>query len=144
MADIKFMNLSENGNPATTDSVLIGNSQDGLKRTTLGTIGNMFAVHQALHFETVRINANTAVSQITNPSAETWTCSYPIEAPDVPGYSFVCWVNSATGGFVCPSYIDDSLGKSPKLWLAEAQVVSIKDSQTYVVAVAMYVKNELA
>ena len=144
MADIQFMNLSENGNPATTDSVLIGNSQDGLKRTTLGTIGNMFAVHQALHFETVRINANTAVSQITNPSAETWTCSYPIEAPDVPGYSFVCWVNSATVGFVCQSYIDDSLGKSPKLWLAEAQVVSIKDSQSYVVAVAMYVKNELA
>ena len=29
MADIKFMDLSENGNPATTDSVLIGNSQDG-------------------------------------------------------------------------------------------------------------------
>lgn len=144
MADIKFMNLSKNGNPATTDSVLIGNSQDGLKRTTLGTIGNMFAVHQALHFETVRINANTAVSQITNPSAETWTCSYPIKAPDVPGYSFVCWVNSATVGFVCPSYIDDSLGKSPKLWLAEAQVVSIKDSQSYASAVAMYVKNELA
>lgn len=144
MADIKFMNLSENGNPATTDSVLIGNSQDGLKRTTLGTIGNMFAVHQALHFETVRFNANTAASQITNPSAETWTCSYSIEAPSVPGYSFVCWVNSATGGFVSPSYVDNSLGKSANVWLVEGKVVSIRDTRNYLVAIAMYVKNELA
>lgn len=144
MADIKFMNLSENGNPATTDSVLIGNSQDGLKRTTLGTIGNMFAVHQALHFEAVRLNANTAMSQITNPSAETWTCSYPIEAPSVPGYSFVCWVNSATSGFVSANYVDNSLSSSANVWLIEAQVVSIRDSQSTVTAVAMYVKSELA
>ena len=30
MADVKFMDLSQNDNPATTDSVLIGNSVDGL------------------------------------------------------------------------------------------------------------------
>lgn len=144
MADIKFMNLSENGNPATTDSVLIGNSADGLKRATLGTIGNMFSVHQALHFEAVTCNANTATSQITDPSANAWNCQYPIEAPKVPGYSFVCWVNSFTNGFVCANYIAGILSSSASLWLEGAQVVSIRDSQTSVTAVAMYIKNELA
>lgn len=144
MADIKFMNLSENGNPATTDSVLIGNQQDGLKRTTLGTIGNMFSVHQALHFEQVSCNATTAESQITDPSATTWKCSYPIEAPDIPGYSFMCWVNSATNGFICGNYVANPLSSSATVWLDNAQVVSIRDSQSYITAVAMYIKNELA
>lgn len=144
MADIKFMNLSENGNPATTDSVLIGNSQDGLKRTTLGTIGNMFSVHQALHFEQVSCNANTAASQITDPSATTWSVSYPIQAPDVPGYTFKTWINSATNGFVCGNYVASPLYASATVWLDNAQVVSIRDSQTSITAVAMYVKNELA
>ncbi|WP_405077242.1 hypothetical protein ACIUDV_05850 [Limosilactobacillus reuteri] len=53
MADVKFMDLSQNDNPATTDSVLIGNSTDGLKRTTVGAIGNLFAVKGLLHFETI-------------------------------------------------------------------------------------------
>lgn len=144
MADIKFMDLSENGNPATTDSVLIGNQQDGLKRTTLGTIGNMFSVHQALHFETVNVNANTAESQITDPKATTWGCSYSIEAPSVPGYSFVCWVNSATKGFICGNYIANSLYSSATVWLDDAPVASIRDNQAAISAVAMYVKNELA
>lgn len=144
MADIKFMDISENNNPATTDSVLIGNSQDGLKRTTLGTIGNMFSVHKALHFEQVGNNANTAASQITDPKATNSTCSYPIEAPSVPGYSFVCWVNSATNGFICPSYIASPLSSSATAWLYNAPVGSIKSSSTSVTAVAMYIKNELA
>lgn len=144
MADIKFMNLSENGNPATTDSVLIGNSQDGLKRTTLGTIGNMFSVHKALHFEQVGTLANTAASQIKDSGAGVVDCSYPIEAPSVPGYSFVCWVNSATNGFICSSYVASPLSSSAAVWLHNAPVGPIKSSSTSVTAVAMYVKNELA
>lgn len=144
MADIKFMDLSENDNPATTDSVLIGNQQDGLKRTTLGTIGKMFAVPKALHFEEVSVNANTADSQITDPKALTWGVSYSVQAPSVPGYSFVCWVNSATKGFICGSYIASSLYSSATVWLVDAPVSSIKDNQTSISAVAMYVKNELA
>lgn len=144
MADIKFMDISENNNPATTDSVLIGNSQDGLKRTTLGTIGNMFSVHKALHFEQVGNNANTAASQITNPAATNVDCSYPIEAPSVPGYSFACWVNSTTNGFISSSYIASPLSSSATVWLHNAPVGPIKSSSTSVTAVAMYVKNELA
>ena len=144
MADIKFMNLSENGNPATTDSVLIGNSQDGLKRTTLGTIGNMFAVHGALHFEQVGTVANTAASQITDPSATVWNCKYPIEAPSVPGYSFACWVNSATNGFIGASYVASPLSSSATVWLSNAPVSSIRDGKSSVTAVALYIKNEVA
>ena len=144
MADIKFMNLSENGNPATTDSVLIGNSQDGLKRTTLGTIGNMFAVHGALHFEQVSCNATTAASQITDPSATNWRAHYPIQAPDVPGYTFKTWINSATKGFICANYVDNPLSASAQIWLDQADVVSIHDSNSSIIAVALYVKNELA
>lgn len=144
MADIKFMNLSENGNPATTDSVLIGNSQDGLKRTTLGTIGNMFAVHGALHFEQVGIVANTAASQIKNPSATKCTVTYPIQAPDVPGYTFKIWVNSATNGFICGNYVANPLSASASVWLDQADVGSIRDAGSSITAVAMYVKNEIA
>ena len=144
MADIKFMDLSENGNPATTDSVLIGNSQDGLKRTTLGTIGNMFAVHGALHFEQVGVVANTAASQITKPEATNVDCSYAVEAPSVPGYSFVCWINSATNGFISSNYIASPLSSSATVWLHNAPVGPIKSGSTSVTAVAMYVKNELA
>lgn len=144
MADIKFMDISENGNPATTDSVLIGNSQDGLKRTTLGTIEKMFAVGKALHFEQVGFNANTAASQITKPEATNVDCSYTIEAPSVPGYSFVCWINSATNGFISSSYIASPLSSSATVWLHNASVGSIKSSSTSVTAVAMYVNNNLA
>lgn len=144
MADIKFMNLSENGNPATTDSVLIGNSQDGLKRTTLGTIGSMFAVHGALHFEQVGINANTATSQIKNPAADKYTVNYPIQAPEVPGYTFKIWVNSATNGFIGPNYVASPLSASASIWLYQADVASIRSNGTSVTAVALYVKNELA
>lgn len=144
MADIKFMNLSENGNPATTDSVLIGNSQDGLKRTTLGTIGNMFAVHGALHFEQVSCNATTAASQITDPSATNRSVSYPIQAPDVPGYTFKTWINSATNGFIGASYVASPLSSSATVWLSNAPVSSIRDSKNSVTAVALYIKNELA
>ena len=144
MADIKFMNLSENGNPATTDSVLIGNSQDGLKRTTLGTIGNMFAVHGALHFEQVGMKANTAVSQIKDPVADKCNVTYPIQAPSVPGYTFKIWVNSATNGFICPSYVASPLSASASIWLYQAGVAYIRSDSNSVTAVALYVKNELA
>ncbi len=144
MADIKFMNLSENGNPATTDSVLIGNSQDGLKRTTLGTIGNMFSVHQALHFEEVTLAANTILDQITDPSVSNQTVHYDIQAPNVPGYTFKCWVGSQTNGFVCGNYVTNKLLPATSMWLDNPMLISLRDSNSSVTALAMYVKSELA
>lgn len=144
MADIKFMNLSENGNPATTDSVLIGNSADGLKRATLGTIGNMFAVHGALHFEEVSMTTATASSQITDPSVPNWSVKYDIQAPDVPGYTFKCWIGSQTNGFTAANYVINKLSSLGQVWLNAVPTNIINDSNNSVTAVALYVKNELA
>ena len=145
MSDIKFMNLSENGNPATTDSVLIGNSQDGLKRTTLGTIGNMFAVHGALHFEEVQVAANTAAGQITDTSVQEQSFKYDIQAPDVPGYTFKCWIASQTNGFVAGNYVINRLANpGGQVWVANVPTYVVGDPNNSITAVALYVKNELA
>ena len=144
MADIKFMDLSENGNPATTDSVLIGNAQDGLKRTTLGTIGNMFAVHGALHFERVAIHTNTAASQIPSSAGTEYSVNYPIQAPDVSGYKFACWVATSINGFSRASYVDNPLGSKATMWIVNPSVSSIKNPSNVVSAIALYVKDDLA
>lgn len=142
MADIKFMNLSENGNPATTDSVLIGNQQDGLKRTTLGTIGNMFAVHSALHFEEVTVLTATNSSQVTDPSVEIGT-SYDITAPSVPGYTFKCWIGSQTNGFVGTNYVINKLNMQAQVWTSSVGS-NLTASNNSITATALYVKSELA
>lgn len=143
MADIKFMNLSENGNPATTDSVLIGNSQDGLKRTTLGTIGNMFAVHGLLHFENVQVSASTAASQITDHGAQYWDTYFQIEAPNIAGYTFKCWIGSQTNGFVGANYVANPTSPTTSVWVSQFPTAKAQDANS-VQATALYVKNELA
>lgn len=144
MADIKFMNLSENDNPATTDSVLIGNQQDGLKRTTLGNIGNMFSVHQALHFEEVSVLTSTQADKATEPDQNTQIAvAYTISAPSVPGYTFKCWIGSQTNGFVSTNYVTNRLNSDTQIWLL-APEWTITNSTNSVSATALYVKNELA
>lgn len=143
MADIKFMNLSENGNPATTDSVLIGNSQDGLRRTTLGTIGNMFAVHGLLHFENVQVPTSTASGQITDPAAQYLDASFRVVAPNITGYTFKCWIGSQTNGFVCGNYVADPLNPTALVWVNQFPTSQVQDANS-VQATALYVKNELA
>lgn len=142
MADIKFMNLSENGNPATTDSVLIGNQQDGLKRTTLGTIGNMFSVHQALHFEEVSVLTSTKASEVTDPAIEVGL-SYDITAPSVPGYTFKCWIGSQTNGFVGINYVINKLNMQAQVW-TNSVGSNLTVPANSITATALYVKNELA
>lgn len=142
MADIKFMSLSENGNPATTDSVLIGNSQDGMKRTTLGTIGNMFAVHGALHFEEVSVLTATNSSQIKDPNAVVGL-SYDITAPTVPGYTFKCWIGSQTNGFAGINYVINKLNLQAQVW-AKSVGSDFTGSNNSISAIALYIKNELA
>lgn len=141
MADIKFMNLSENGNPATTDSVLIGNSQDGLKRTTLGTIGNMFAVHDLLHFENVQVPTSTA--SVQDPGAQYSDASFQVTAPNIAGYTFKCWIGSQTNGFVCANYIAEPLNSTSTVWVSKFPTSQVKNAKS-VQATALYVKNELA
>lgn len=135
MADVKFMDLSQNNNPATTDSVLIGNSADGLKRTTVGAIGDLFAVKGLFHFETV---TGTTDPTNTNPGGNN---SVAINAPDVPGYKFAFWLASSTRGHIIPSYIEYANTNPATVWL------KLSDNDVYpvgIVAVAVYVNSKVA
>ena len=138
MADIKFMNLSENSNPSTTDSVLIGNAQDGMKRTSLGKIGDMFAVHGLLHFKSVYTLLTDAKKQ-----------SYQITAPDVPGYTFAFWTSPSSIGNSLATYIENAHASSTNIWIPTdtAQWQHFADfinGRTQIGATAVYVKSTVA
>lgn len=84
MADIKFMDLAENNNPALTDSILSGNTDSGMTRITLETLQNTIAPKLAkplLKFESTVINAADFTSA---------GCA-EVTAPDIAGYTFLCW-----------------------------------------------------
>lgn len=85
MADIKFMDISENNNPASTDSVLIANSTSGVKRTTLENIVNM-----APKPESTKGLIMTAVLHIASNGLK--DCS--ITAPSFEGYTFASWLTA--------------------------------------------------
>lgn len=131
MADVKFMNLSENDNPASTDSVLIGNSTDGLKRTTVGAIGDLFAVKGLLHFETL---------QGQTPTTGTTNCA-TLSAPNVSGYTFAFWLNPSTFGVIVPNGIDNPSSQNANLWFDAKDVATapIKFS-----IIAVYFKSTVA
>ncbi|MDM8331505.1 hypothetical protein QUW45_02220 [Limosilactobacillus pontis] len=135
MADVKFMDLSQNDNPATTDSVLIGNSADGLKRTTVGAIGDLFAVKGLLHFETI---TGTNNPKSPDPNAKN---SIGIKAPDVPGYTFAFWLTPSTRGNIVPGYIEYADANPATVWLklSDGDVDPVN-----VVAIAVYVNSKVA
>lgn len=132
MADVKFMDISENSNPATTDSILVANKDNGVKRTTLGTIGNMFAVKGLFHFENV-----------TQPAPIGNRQKAQIEAPSVEGYKFVFWLNSSTVGFVEPNYIDNPTNSTAGIWVP-TDTTPYKGYNFVVSAIAVYIKADLA
>lgn len=135
MADIKFMDISENDNPATTDSILVGNQENGVKRTTLGKIGDMFAVHGLLHFE----NRSTVV--------QAQTIQYPIEAPNVEGYKFAFWLSPVTTGWVGATYIENPISQQTKIWIVKTEdndYTSIPNGQNGMTATAVYIKDSVA
>lgn len=138
MADIKFMDISENNNPATTDSILIGNKDNGLKRTSLGNLAAMFAVHGLLHFE-----------QVNSVLKDGNTTNYPITAPDVSGYRFAFWLSPSTTGWVGSTYIDTPTSKNANIWIAYPDKGSdylnaSVNGSTSVSSIAVYVNNSIA
>lgn len=138
MADIKFMNLSENDNPATTDSVLIGNQENGLKRTTLGKIGDMFAVKGLLHYE--RVNQPLKNGKVSD---------YTINAPSVDGYKFAFWLTLSTAGKTNAGYIEDVLNPATTAHILNPENDDLTTGDSYfptpsVTAVAVYFKSSVA
>lgn len=132
MADIKFMDISENDNPATTDSILVANQQNGVKRTTLGKIGDMFSVHGLLHLENVTVN----IPDITK------TNDVQIQAPDVEGYKFAFWLQPTTTGTINWCYIENPIASTTNVFSADQNLVG-HTSNTYS-TYAVYVKSTLA
>lgn len=138
MTDVKFMDLSENDSPATTDSVLIGNSTGGLKRTSIGAIGNLFSIKGLFHLETLSVHT------VPDPNAATSSPSHSIDgvtAPDVPGYTFLFWLSSATSGQVYPNYIENPEKKVTNIWVNITNGVT---DAVYVNVTAVYVKSTVA
>ena len=109
MTDVKFMDLSENNNPATTDSVLIGNSTNGLKRTTVGAIGDLFSVKGLFRYW--RIDGQTDPTS-TSPKFA------PIEAPDIAGYTFAFWLSPSLDGHPYHGHVDVSNAKKTGVWIS--------------------------
>lgn len=110
MADIKFMNLSENGNPALTDSLLIGNSDSGLKRVTLDTLKNTVAptINKPL-----LIVKSTPIN-FTDFSANGFAS---VTAQSVNNYTFLCWLSiSPVNSSIHPKFSDPT-SSSSQAWL---------------------------
>lgn len=135
MADIKFMDISQNDNPATTDSILVGNQDNGLKRTTLGKLADMFAVHGLFQFKQV-------TSLITAKNT-----GYSIEAPTVDGYQFVFWLSSSTIGWMGTTYVEEPTSQNTKIWVtypASDSISTFANGSNVVSAYAVYIKNSVA
>lgn len=139
MADVKFMDLSENDNPATTDSVLIGNASDGLKRTSLGNIVNLAKIAgPVVHLEYVEGTSNPSATD--NMAKQT----VAIQAPEVAGYTFAFWDSSATLGSVRPSYVEGPNQPSTKVWICYAPGEDVTSIGPVKIGLeAVYVKSEL-
>lgn len=134
MADVKFMDLSENDNPATTDSLLIGNASDGLKRTPVSAIGNLFTVKGLFHFETISANNNPTG---TDPNDK---LKIPITAPTVPGYNFVFWLTPSSRGSITSGYVEYADTNPASIWLNNPD----NTVPTSMVVVAVYVNSKVA
>lgn len=120
MADIKFMDISENSNPATTDSVLIANNSNGIKRTTLGNVLNMVPKP-----DTKGLIMTAVLHVVSNGLKD---CK--ITAPTFEGYSFASWLTPNA-----PVTINEVERQTTTLSFNEAG-----DNKVYIMV--MYVKSD--
>lgn len=60
-----------------------------------------------------------------------------ISAPTVNGYSFLCWISSATSGWVGATYVQTITSQNTNIWVAAPNLSGTGD----VIAFALYVKN---
>ena len=109
-----------------------------MKRTSLGKIGDMFAVHGLFHFESVFTLLTDAKKQ-----------SYTLTAPDVPGYTFAFWTSPSSIGNALATYIESANASSTQIWIptdtAQWQdFANFIDGRTQIGAVAVYVKSTVA
>ena len=137
MADVKFMALSENENPATTDYVLTGNSTNGVKRTSLANLGKLFKTNGILHTEEVN-----GVTVPTDPNKKGFVA---IAAPVVEGYNFAFWINPRCVGNTLPVSLIQSVSETTGISVYFAPGEDIVGIGPVNIAVtAVYVKADVA
>lgn len=110
MADIKFMNLSENGNPSLTDSLLIGNSDSGLKRVTLNAVKNTIVP---------AINKPLVIVQSTPINFADFSANgyASVTAQDVNNYTFLCWLSITPVNSTIHPKFNDPTKSSSQAWM---------------------------
>lgn len=125
MADIKFMNLSENGNPSLTDSLLIGNSDSGVKRVTLNAVKN--AIVPAINKPLVIVKSTPI--NFADFSANGYAS---VTAQDVNNYTFLCWLSITPVNSQTHPKFSDPTKPSSQAWMnnpsADWQILSDEHS----------------
>ena len=77
------------------------------------------------------------VTSITKSIGRTAGSNVYISAPTVSGYTFLCWLSSATSGWVSATYISDPLNANTSIWSATTNGTGTGT----VVAYALYTKT---
>lgn len=131
MADIKFMDISENDNPANTDSVLIANEENGVKRTSLANLGKALGTTNLLKIQRVSANLSTSTNNI-----------YPLTAPEIPGYTFLFWLAPQITHINGLAHTDHPENSSANFYVTVTD--SKTDPQAEVAAYPLYIKNTIA
>lgn len=77
------------------------------------------------------------VASVTKSINKASGSSVAISAPTVSGYSFLCWISSATSGWVGATYVQNITSANTNIWVAAPNLSGTGD----VIAFALYVKN---
>lgn len=134
MANVKFMDISETSNPSSDDSVLIGNTSNGVKRTKLSNLKQAVLPHGLFTMQGVGVN-------LANKDAGT-TNQYSLTAPDVEGYKFAFWIAPQLT-YVAGYATTNQPAKQTATFFANITSGSAQSSSE-IVAYAVYVLKDLA
>lgn len=77
-------------------------------------------------------NGSFLTVRYVNVATNSGTLDYSISAPAVSGYQFLCWVMSATIGYVEYSYIEEAWSANTKVWVGNPQSGSVDCTALYV------------
>lgn len=77
------------------------------------------------------------VASVSKSIGRTAGSHVDISAPTVSGYTFLCWLSSATSGWVSATYISTPMSASSSIWSATTN----GSGTGTVIAYALYVKT---
>lgn len=84
-----------------------------------------------------RVGNTFTISSTSVSINKPYASSKAITAPTVSGYTFFCWIGSATAGWVGATYIQDIRQATTNVWVASSGQTGTGD----VLCFALYIKN---